>query len=228
MGEVIGRAFSLIFTLDAEVYEIIGLTLVVTFFSTLISCVLGIGLGVVLGSCGNFRGKAMIVRLINTCMGLPPVVVGLIVFLLLSREGPLGSLGLLFTPGAMIIAQTLLITPIMCGLTLGAVRLKVDALYETCLGLKMSKAQMLCLVLCEAKSAVISAALAGYGRAISEVGAINMVGGNILGKTRVMTTAIMLETGKGNFDMSLALGLILLLISFLINWMVQKLQGVRA
>ena len=228
MGEVIGRAFSLIFTLDAEVYEIIGLTLVVTFFSTLISCVLGIGLGVVLGSCGNFRGKAMIVRLINTCMGLPPVVVGLIVFLLLSREGPLGSLGLLFTPGAMIIAQTLLITPIVCGLTLGAVRLKVDALYETCLGLKMSKAQMLWLVLCEAKSAVISAALAGYGRAISEVGAINMVGGNILGKTRVMTTAIMLETGKGNFDMSLALGLILLLISFLINWMVQKLQRVRA
>lgn len=227
MGEVIGGAFSLIFTLDSEVYEIIALTLVVTFFSTLISCILGIGLGVVLGSCRDFKGKAFLVRLINTCMGLPPVVVGLIVFLLLSREGPLGSLGLLFTPGAMIIAQTLLITPIVCGLTLGAVRLKVDAVWETCLGLGMKRPKRLWLVLCEAKSAVISAVLAGYGRAISEVGAINMVGGNILGKTRVMTTAIMLETGKGNFEMSLALGMILLFLSFLINWLVQRLQGVK-
>jgi tungstate transport system permease protein len=157
-------------------------------------------------------------------MGFPPVVAGLVVYLLLSRKGPLGRLELLFTPSAMVIAQVLIVVPIITGLTIGAVKLKVGPVQETCRGLGIGSTKTLAMLFHECRYPIISAIIAGYGRAISEVGAIMLVGGNIQYNTRVMTTAIVLETGKGNYDKALALGAILLAISFIINWMIQYIQ----
>ncbi len=220
-------ALKLIVTFDPQVYEIIGLTLVVTIVSALVSSACGVPLGILLGS-SEFRGRKIIMKLVNTFMGIPPVVAGLIVFLLLSRSGPLGSLSLLFTPTAMVIAQVLLIWPIVTGLTASAISLKKTVVLETCKGLCLSSKTAKGLLRRECKTPIISACIAGYGRAISEVGAIMLVGGNILHKTRVLTTAIVLETGKGNFAVSLALGLVLLLLSFAVTSLISYFgEGVR-
>ena len=221
--ESLWKAVKLITSFDKELYGIIILTLIVTIVSTVISSLFGVSLGVALGT-KDFKGKKLLTRLIYTFMGMPPVVAGLVVYLFLSRKGPLGSLGLLFTPAAMVIAQVIIIVPIIAGLTIGAVKLKVRAIEETCRGLGISKIKTLLLVLYECKFPIGSAVISGYGRAISEVGAVMLVGGNIAHHTRVMTTAIVLETGKGNYDAALALGIILLLISFLINWIIQYFQ----
>ncbi|KAF0193458.1 MAG: tungstate transport system permease protein [Bacteroidetes bacterium] len=222
------EAWNLIITWNAELYGIILLTLAVTVLSTIFSSVTGIAAGVFIGST-EFKGRRFVIRLIQTFMGLPPVVAGLAVFLFLSRKGPFGQLSLLFTPAAMVIAQVVIIFPIIMGLTSAAVRDRSTAVLETCRGLCLPRFKALKLLLFECRYAIISAVLAGYGRAISEVGAVMLVGGNIQYHTRVMTTAIVLETGKGNYDKALALGLLLLLLSFFVNWIVQRFQenGIR-
>lgn len=217
------KAWKLISTFDLEIYRIIGLTLVVTISSTALAALLGLPIGTMLGM-RNFPGKKMLVKLVNTLMGLPPVVAGLLIYLLLSRKGPLGSLQLLFTPTAMVIVQVLIILPIITGLTIAIVHTKIKSILETCQGLGLKRTHILRLLLYECRFPLISAVLVGYGRATSEVGAVILVGGNIQYHTRVLTTAIVLETGQGMYDQALAMGLILLLISFLINWIVQRLQ----
>lgn len=217
------EAIRLITSLDSEIYGIIALSLVVTIISTGISAVLAVPSGIVIGS-REFKGKSVLIRLINTLMGLPPVVAGLLVYLTLSRKGPLGGLSLLFTPTAMVIAQVIIIFPIITGITIGAVKLKVKPVQETCTGLGIGGIRTLMLLFHECRYPVMSAVMAGYGRAIAEVGAVMLVGGNIQYNTRVMTTAIVLETGKGNYDKALALGIILLSLSFFVNWLLQYIQ----
>jgi tungstate transport system permease protein len=217
------EALKLITSFNGEIYGIIALSLIVTIISTTISAVLAVPSGLIIGS-RDFKAKRLVVRLVNTFMGLPPVVAGLIVYLVLTKYGPLGGLRLLFTPAAMVIAQILIIYPIVTGLTIGAVKLKLGPVQETCAGLGLGRAKTLRILFHECRYTLMSAIVAGYGRAISEVGAVMLVGGNIQYNTRVMTTAIVLETGKGNYDVALALGTILLCISFAVNWLLQHIQ----
>lgn len=219
----LAEAFKLITSLDGEIYGIIALSLIVTITSTIVSGVLAIPSGIVIGS-SEFTGKRLLTRLISTFMGLPPVVAGLVVYLTLSRKGPLGDFKLLFTPTAMVIAQVLIIYPIVTGLTIGAVKLKLKPVKETCAGLGLGSFKTQQMLFHECRYPIVSAFVAGYGRAISEVGAVMLVGGNIQYNTRVMTTAIVLETGKGNYDKALALGIILLFLSFFVNWLLQHFQ----
>ncbi|MET3288974.1 UNVERIFIED_CONTAM: tungstate transport system permease protein [Brevibacillus sp. OAP136] len=199
-----------------DVWEVIWLSLQVTTTAIVIGMLIGIPFGAFLGLY-SFPGKRLVVIIIYTLMGLPPVLVGVIVYLLFSRYGPLGSLGLLFTPQAMVIAQVLLVSPIITGLTMSAVHAKEKAYWETAKSLGASPIQMMLTIIMEARKGIFSGIAAAYGRAISEVGAVMLVGGNILHHTRVMTTAIILETRMGNFSSGLALGLVLLAISFLFN-----------
>jgi tungstate transport system permease protein len=219
----LAEAFKLIASLNGEIYGIIGLSLAVTIISSAISAALAVPSGIMISS-RDFIGKKLLSRLINTFMGLPPVVAGLAVYLLLSRKGPLGAFSLLFTPAAMVIAQVIIIFPIITGITIGAVKLKVKPVKETCVGLGMRNFRINRMLFHECRYPIMSAVMAGYGRAISEVVAVMLVGGNIQYNTRVMTTAIVLETGKGNYDKALALGMILLTLSFIINWLLQHIQ----
>ncbi len=217
------EALKLLFGADAELRHIVGVTLEMSFFSTSISVLLGMPLGVLLGS-RNFPGKRYIMRVTQTLMGLPPVVAGLIVFMLLSRKGPLGAFHLLFSVQAMVIAQVILILPIVAGLTAALVSVRAPQIQETTRGIGLSRGKEAVLLLYESKTQLISVVMTGFGRAIAEVGAVQLVGGNIQYKTRVMTTAIMLETNKGNFELAVALGILLLLLSLIVNSFAQKLQ----
>jgi len=223
LNEGMVEAFRLIAGLDPEIMKIIGLTLLVTLSSTFIASLIGIPMGSLIGST-SFRFKRFLVRILNALMGLPPVVAGLFVYLLLTRRGPLGSFELLFTVPAMILAQLLIVTPIIASLTISGIHSKVKAVKATCRGLGLSSYETVKLLLFECRYPILSAVAAGFGRAIAEVGAIMMVGGNIQFKTRVLTTAIVLETGKGNYGKALALGFVLLFISFVVNWGLGKLQ----
>ena len=224
MAEAFKEAIQLVFSLDKELWQIIGVTLRMSLTSTALSCLIGIPLGVFLGS-GSFRGKAFVMRILYTLMGLPPVVAGLFVFLLLSHSGPLGSLKLLFSVEAMVIAQCILIIPIVTGLCAAVIDINAPRLLETASGMRLPRRTKTKLLLLENRIPLVSVALAGFGRAISEVGAVNLVGGNIQFKTRVMTTAIMLETNKGNFEFAIALGVILILMAFIINFAASFLKG---
>lgn len=206
----------MLLSMDREILQIIGVTLRMSFFSTSISCLIGMPLGVLMTST-SFRGKRTIKKIINTLMGLPPVVAGLIVYLLFTKYGPLGSLGMLFTVEVMVIAQCLLITPVVISLTSGVCSVNSKSLLETAKGLSFGKFKTMRLFLSQNRTALISVVLTAFGRSIAEVGAVSLVGGNIQWKTRVMTTAIMLETNKGNFEFALALGIVLLIISFGVN-----------
>lgn len=221
--EFIRTALDLLFGSNSELRQIIGVTLRMSFFSTAISAILGIPLGVWVGG-NEFKAKGWVTRLMNTLMGIPPVVGGLVVYLLLSRSGPLGTLKLLYSVTAMVIAQVILITPIIASMTANVVSIKAEAIRETCHGLGIGAGQRLWLLVSEFRIAFISIGLAGFGRAIAEVGAIQMVGGNIQYKTRVMTTAIMMQSNMGHFELAVALGAVLLIISFVINSVVYKLQ----
>jgi len=210
------KAFSLIVQLDRELLSIILLSLEVSGSALVIASFLGIPAGSILG-LKKFRGRGFIISLSNTFMGLPPVVVGLFVYLLLSRRGPLGFMALLYTPSAMISAQTILIFPILTSLCHSAV-ISVDPIIrQAAVTLGATPFQAALTVIKEARYGILSGVIAGLGRAMGEVGAILIVGGNIAGYTRVMTTTIALETDKGNFELALALGIILLIISLLIN-----------
>jgi len=217
------EALKLLFGADAELRHIVGVTLEMSFASTGISVLLGMPLGVLLGS-RDFFGKRYIMRVVQTLMGLPPVVAGLMVFMLLSRKGPLGAFHLLFSVKAMVIAQVILILPIVAGLTAALVSVRAPQIQETTRGLGISRRKEASLLLYESKIQLISVVMTGFGRAIAEVGAVQLVGGNIQYKTRVMTTAIMLETNRGDFELALALGILLLLLSLVVNSFAQKLQ----
>lgn len=206
-----------------EWIRILGLTLVMTLLSTLISALIGMPLGTILAS-SRFPGRRFLRRLLQTGMSLPPVVAGLLVFLLLSRQGPLGSLRLLFSLPAMIIAQCLLIIPIMASLTCSIVENRQKPIRETLLTLGQPTHKIHFIILRENSQALITVVLTGFGRAISEVGAVMMVGGNIAGKTRVLTTAIMLETNRGNFQSAIVLGAILMLLALAVNMIVNRLR----
>lgn len=206
----------MLLTMDRELLQIIGVTLRMSFFSTTLSCLIGIPLGVLLGK-GSFKGKRTFKKLTGTLMGLPPVVAGLIVYMLFTKYGPFGSLGLLFTVDVMVIAQCMLIIPVVINLTESIISVKGKSLTETAKGLNFSKTKTALLLVSENKQSLLSVVLTAFGRSIAEVGAVSLVGGNIQWKTRVMTTAIMLETNKGNFSFALALGVVLLIISLIVN-----------
>lgn len=210
------KAFSLIVDFDPELIGIILLSLEVSGIALIIASSLGIPAGSILG-LKKFSGRGFIISLSNTFMGLPPVVVGLFVYLLLSRRGSLGFMALLYTPSAMITAQTILVFPIVTSLCHSAV-ISVDPIIrQAAVTLGATPFQTALTIIKEARYGILSGVIAGLGRAMGEVGAILIVGGNIAGYTRVMTTTIALETDKGNFELALALGIILLIISLLIN-----------
>ena len=218
------QAFQLLLSGNADLGEIILLSLFVSSSALLLAAVMGIPVGAWLG-LRRFWGQRWITAFIYTGMGFPPVVVGLVVYLLLSRQGIFGDLSWLFTPQAMILAQTILALPLVAGVTMTAVQ-GVDAdLRPQLRSLGATEWQIVATTLREARSGVIVGLVAGFGAAISEVGAVMLVGGNIEGRTRVLTTAIILETRQGNFDFALALGIVLLLLSFLTNALAVTLQN---
>ena len=217
------RAFELIFHLNAELFGIILLSLKVSGLALVIATLLGLPFGAALG-LKRFPGRDLAVSAVNTLMGLPPVVVGLFVYLILSRKGTLGFLGLLYSPSAMIIAQTILAIPIVTALCQSAI-VNVDPLIrQASRTLGATQRQETLAIIHEARYGIISAIVAAFGRVMAEVGAILIVGGNIAGYTRVMTTTIALETDKGNFELALALGIILLLLSFAVNAALHAIQ----
>ncbi|WP_420629714.1 ABC transporter permease [Candidatus Leptofilum sp.] len=223
------NAFQLLVSGDPELVAIVGLTLRVTGIALLLALLLGLPVGALLGLLGRFPGGGCVIPLIYTGMGLPPVVVGLFVYLLLSNQGPLGELGWLFTPSAMVMAQTIIALPLVVGLTLTAVQ-SLDPLLPLQLrSLGATRWQLAWTMLLESKLGVFAAIVAAFGSIISEVGAVILVGGNIRGETRVLTTAIVLETRRGEFALAIALGLILLLLALLANLALYRLQqrGVR-
>jgi tungstate transport system permease protein len=214
--ETISAAWGLVVGFDSALLAIVGLSLRVSLQAIFFAALIGAPLGVVL-AIWSFPGRQVLVVLSTSLMALPPVVVGLAVYLMLSRAGPLGSFGLLFTPGAMVIAQTFLILPIVIALTREAVLPLHREYAGLLLSVDASPGLQVRTLLWDARFAVATALLAGFGRAISEVGAVLIVGGNINGLTRVMTTTIALETSKGNLELALALGLILISIAIIIN-----------
>jgi tungstate transport system permease protein len=227
MGDILQglvQAFGLIISFNPALYEIIWFSLYVSGVALLFSTLVGIPLGSVLG-LKRFTGRRLVTALLYTGMGFPPVVVGLFVYLMLSRSGPLGDLSWLFTPKAIIVAQTIISFPLVAGFTMAAVMGVNPNLRRQLLSLGATSWQATLAILAEARVGVIVAVIAGFGSVISEVGAVILVGGNIEGKTRTLTTAIVLETGKGNFDLAIALGVILLSLSFLINFAMIRLQG---
>ncbi len=217
------NAVDRILSLDPELVEATWRTLQVSGSATLISLVLGMPAGVAL-ALSRFRGRTFLVALLNTGMGLPPVVVGLFVMILLWRRGPLGSLGLLYTPSAMVVAQSLIALPIVAGLSLAAVQALPARLRLQVQALGASPVQSVWLLAREARLPLLAALMAGFGAVVSEVGASLMVGGNLRGSTRVLTTATVLEASKGNFASAIALGLLLLALAYAINFVLTRLQ----
>lgn len=212
----IKRAFELLLSLDEEVLQITLLSLRLSGIATAISLLLGLPVGTML-ALGRFRTRRFWLSLANTGMALPPVVVGLVVALMLWRSGPFGSLGIMYSPAAIVIAQLIIATPIIIGLTVVSLQQLDPALQFQLLGLGASRLQMVWELWKEARLPLLAALMAAFGAAISEVGAVMMVGGNLRGHTRVLTSAIVLETGRGEFAPAIALGVILLLVAFLVN-----------
>ena len=226
MNEIINgliKAIELIVTLDPEVMDITLRTLRISITSMLITSIIFVPLGSFI-HFHEFRGKQGVISIIQTLFALPTVVVGLLVFLFLSRSGPLGFLGLFFTPTGMVIGQVILISPIMTGLTLSALSGVDKTIRDTIVSLGATEFQAILATIKEARYAILAAVVTGYGRAISEIGAAMMIGGNIRGHTRVLTTAIALETSMGNIEFSLALGIILMSLAFVINIILNRVQ----
>jgi tungstate transport system permease protein len=221
--EGVTEAVALLLQGDPAVLKIALLSLELSGLATLVALVLGVPLGALL-AFKVFPGRGFTVSLINTGMGLPPVVVGLFVSIVLWRSGPLGFLELLYTPGAIVIAQLIIAFPVVTGLTMAALQQIDPRLLLQLQSLGASRVQLFAVLLWEARLPMLAAVIAGFGAVISEVGAVMMVGGNILGHTRVLTTATVLETRKGNFEVAIALSLILLALTFLITWLLTLFQ----
>ncbi len=216
-------AVALILEGDTELWAIVLLSLKVSVFAVLISALIGMPVGAAL-AVSRFPGRRLLIIFMNALMGFPPVVVGLLVYLMLSRSGPLGVLELLYTPTAMIIAQVVLVTPIIAALTRQVIEMLAEEYSEQLRSLGVSRLASVPVLLWDARLALVTALLAGFGRAIAEVGAVIIVGGNINHVTRVMTTTIALETSKGNLALALALGAILIGIAVAVNAMVSTLS----
>ncbi len=224
--EGVRQAVGLLVAGDREIASVLWLSLQVSGMATLIALVLGIPAGAVL-ALTRFPGRTLVVSVVNTGMGLPPVVVGLFVTILLWRSGPLGGWEILYTPAAIVLAQAVIAAPIVTGITLAAVQ-NVPAKFRLQLyALGASRPQMLWVVLREARLPMLAAIMAGFGGVISEIGASMMVGGNIRGQTRTLTTAMVLETGKGNFEVAIALSILLMVLVFGINWALTAIQQRR-
>lgn len=217
------KAFELIISFDPEVMGITWLSLKISGTATFISLFIGVSIGAGV-ALTNFPGKRIVISLINTGMGLPPVVVGLFVTIMIWRSGPLGFLEILYTPYAMIIAQAIIATPIVMGISLASIQSLPANLRLQILSLGASRLQMAWVLIKESKLPLLAAVMAGFGGVISEVGASIMVGGNIKGYSRVLTTATVMETSKGNFDIAIALGIILLILAFLVNLLLTQMQ----
>ena len=220
------EAFRLLLAGDPEVWRTTMLSLQISATATFLALGVGVPAGTLL-ALTRFPGRSLAISLVNTGMGLPPVVVGLFVTILLWRNGLLGALELLYTPSAMVLAQLVIAAPIVTGLTLAAVQQIPERFRLQLLALGASRVQMTWVLIKEARLPMLAALMAGFGGVISEVGASMMVGGNIKGSTRVLTTATVLETGKGNFDIAIALSVILLVITFLVNWALTWIQQRR-
>ncbi len=216
-------ALSLIISLDSEVVSTVWTSLSVSLLAIIVAAVIGVPIGLLV-ALRNFYGKRLVLTLLNTLMALPTVVVGLVVYGLLSRQGPFGNMGLLFTPAAMMIGQTVLATPIVANYTLGAVTAADSRILPTILTLGASPLQGLLQLLLEIRFGIVAAIAAGFGRIVAEVGVAMMLGGNIRGYTRTMTTSIALETSKGEFAFALALGIILMSVALLVNLFLNSLQ----
>lgn len=226
MNEIVNgfiQAANLIWTLNPEVIEITTLTLEISILSTIFCVILSIPIANLI-YINEFKGKKTIINIIQTLYSLPTVLVGLLVFLLISHSGPLGSLGLMFTPIGMIIGQTVLIMPIITGLTITALSSVGSEIKDLSLSLGANKTQMITTIMTEAKYQIFAGVILGFGRAISEVGVAMMIGGNIRGFTRVITTTMSLETQKGNVGLSIALGIILLSIALIVNLLLNYYQ----
>ncbi|MCK4860441.1 MAG: ABC transporter permease [Rhodobacteraceae bacterium] len=215
-------AWGLILTFDPDLYEIIFLSLQVTVSAVIIASAIGLPLGAWL-AVNRFRFRRYAIAILNALMGLPPVVVGLFVYMLLSRAGPLGGFGLLFSPEAMIIAQVIIITPLIASISHQTLRDLWAEYHDLLISMNATRMQRIRALLWDGRRALLTAMLAGFGRAIGEVGAIMIVGGNIDHATRVLTTAIALETGKGNFAFAMGLGLVLIMLAVIINLLIHAL-----
>ncbi len=226
LREGVRQAVALLAGGDPEIWAILRLSLQVSGTATLISLLLGIPAGAAL-ALARFPGRTLVVSVVNTGMGLPPVVVGLFVSLLLWRSGPLGDLEVLYTPAAIVLAQAVIAAPIVTGITLAAVQNVPTKFRLQLQALGASRAQLVAVVLREARLPMLAAVMAGFGGIISEIGASMMVGGNIKGQTRTLTTAMVLETSKGNFDVAIALSVLLLVLVFLVNWALTAIQQRR-
>ena len=219
----IRQALQLVASCDAEVMAVALLSLKISCSATLISLLIGLPSGTFL-ALARFPGRRLLISAVNTGMGLPPVVVGLLVTILLWRNGPFGFFEILYTPAAMIFAQSLIATPIVTGITIAAIQNLSANLRLQILALGATRLQMLWILIREARLPLLAAVMAGFGGVISEVGASIMVGGNIKGQTRVLTTATVMETGKGNFDRAIALSVILLGVAFTVNYLLTLIQ----
>ena len=217
------EALRLLFSGDAEIWAILRLSLLVSASGTAIALLIGIPAGALL-ALTRFPGRSLIVSLVNTGMGLPPVVVGLFVTILLWRSGPFGTWEILYTPAAIVMAQAVIAAPIVTGITLAAVQSVPATFRLQLMGLGASRLQMTWMVVREARLPMLAAVMAGFGGVISEIGASMMVGGNIKGSTRTLTTAMVLETGKGNFEVAIALAILLLALVLLVNWALTRIQ----
>ncbi|ABR47240.1 binding-protein-dependent transport systems inner membrane component [Alkaliphilus metalliredigens QYMF] len=226
MGQILEgtkSALMLLLSFDREIYGIVGLSLYVTLTASIISSFVAVPLGILL-AVKDFPMKQFVVRFVYTMMSLPPVIVGLVIFLLFSRSGPLGVLRIIYTPTAMIVAQICLVMPIIIGIVYNGTKEKGREIQEVAETLGANKMQTLVLLIKELRINIFAAIVTGYGRAISEVGAVMIVGGNIRGDTRVMTTAIAMLKSQGDYETAIAIGIVLLLLSFLINSILYKLQ----
>ena len=222
LAQGLSQAVLLILRLDTELLDITARSLQVSLSAVVFASLMGLPLGAWL-AVSRFRHRRAIIALLNALMGLPPVVVGLFVYLLLSRAGPLGVLGLLFTPSAMIIAQCIIITPLIASIAHQAIRELWAEYRDLLISLHTTKGQRICTLLWDGRRALLTASLAGFGRAIGEVGAIMIVGGNIDQVTRVLTTAIALETSKGDFALALGLGFVLIALALILNLVIHTL-----
>ncbi len=220
------RAFQLIFTFDPEVMSIAGLSLRIALTSVVIGAIIGLPLASLI-HFHNFRGKRILISLIQTFYSIPTVTVGLLVFVLFSHSGPLGGLDLIFTPTVMVIGQIILVMPILLGMTISALSGVDRNIIDTARSMGANSWQAMLVIIKEARFAVMAAVVLAFGRAISEVGLAMMVGGNIKGFTRVLTTAISLETSKGDWELSMALGIILIVIALVINIIMNRIQQRR-
>ena len=225
MMEAFGLAFGLVFSLDPDLFEIIGLSLKVSLAALTLACLIGFPIGALVGFT-RFPGRGFVIIVMNALMGMPPVVIGLLLYLMISRSGPLGALALLYTPAAMILAQTMLILPIVAALTRQTIEDLHQEYAEQLCSLSVGPKHTLITLLADARYSLVTVALAGFGRAIAEVGAAIIVGGNINHFTRVMTTAVALETSKGQLALAVALGIVLLTIALLVNAAAALLRSV--